>query len=152
MTSVQKRPFEVIYMDICGSLKETVNMGKYILAELLPEVEFTLYATEQKTIGKSPAEVVYGFKINRIQWFQNDKRKIRENIIDELVTKQSQRLRGMGSIREFKVGDKVLVKLENRTKDDGRYEGPYTVIEILHERSYRLKDEKGNSIKRMQNG
>ena len=52
----------------------------------------------------------------------------------------------MGSMQEFKVGDKVLLKIENRTKDDSRYEGPYTVIERLHERSYQLKDEKGKSI------
>ena len=40
--------------------------------ELIPEIEYTLNATEQKTIGKSPAEIIYGKKINRSQWYENE--------------------------------------------------------------------------------
>ena len=34
------------------------------MANLLPDIEFALNASVQKTTGKSPAEIVFGFKIN----------------------------------------------------------------------------------------
>jgi len=40
--------------------------------ELLPEIEFTLNATFQKTIGKSPAEIIFGKKIYREGWHSKD--------------------------------------------------------------------------------
>ena len=95
-------------------------------------------ATEQKAIVRSLAEVIYGFKINRKQWFHYGKRKKKEDIIDEIVTKQSLRLHGMCSIREFKF---MIKSWLNRTEDDSRYEMPFTVIERLREISYGVKDE-----------
>ena len=50
--------------------------------------------------------------------------------------------------RKFKEGDEVLIKKEMRNKDQGRYEGPYKVIGMNHERSYRLQNEKGAVLTR----
>jgi len=55
--------------DFISSLKDK-NEKTWV--DLLPEVEYSLNATTQKchTIGMSPAEVVFGFPINR-QWNNN---------------------------------------------------------------------------------
>ena len=47
--------------------------------------------------------------------------------------------------RTFRV---VLVKIENRSKDIERYGGPYQIIEKIHDRRYRLRDEDGTDIQR----
>ena len=43
------------------------------MVDLLPNLEFALNVSVQKTTGKSPAEIVFGFKINRTQWHEQDK-------------------------------------------------------------------------------
>jgi len=44
--------------------------------------------------------------------------------------------------------DEVLVKAETRTKDKDRYEGPYKVIEKIHDRRYLLQQNDGKTIQR----
>ena len=50
--------------------------------------------------------------------------------------------------RTFCLGEKVLVKNDIRNKDEARYEGPYTIIEIIHERSYRMINTNGRVLVR----
>jgi hypothetical protein len=50
--------------------------------------------------------------------------------------------------RNFNIGDQVWVKKEIRNKDDDRYEGPYTIIEKIHEKSYKLEDKEKKQIVR----
>ena len=46
------------------------------------------------------------------------------------------------------LGDEVLVEIENRSKDKERYGGLYQIIEKIHDRRYRLRDEDDNDIQR----
>jgi hypothetical protein len=107
-------------------------------AELIPSIEFAMNATFQKSIGKSPAEVVFGKNIYRERWFGKDE-----------FSKETQTTKGtISTRREFNIGDEVLVKVESRTKDKDRYEGPYTITDKVHERRYELQDERGKQIQR----
>ena len=97
-------------------------------AKLLPEIEFTINATKQKTTGKSPAEIVFGKKISREKWYESDvSDTIKENILD-VINK-----------REFKVSDFKLIKVETRNKSQDRFEGPYRIIEKIHDRRYAVQ-------------
>ena len=96
-------------------------------AMILPDIEFTLNATFQKTIGRSPAEIVFGKKINREHWYsQRD-----ETQEEKKETEQTE--------RKFNIGDEVLVKVELRSKDKERYEGPYRIIQKVHDRRYKMR-------------
>jgi len=50
--------------------------------------------------------------------------------------------------RKFKEGDAVLIKVETRTKDNDIFERPYTVVERIHERRYRLRNVHGKTVER----
>ena len=74
--------------------------------ELIPDIEFTMNATIQKTLGKSPAEVLFGRKICRERWISN--KSTREEIPNrEYLTK-----------RKFQIGEEVLLKIKTRTKNN----------------------------------
>lgn len=103
----------------------------------LPELEFMLNATYQKTIKTSPAAIVFGKEIRRERWIDPG------GTADNLKSNEVYSTR-----RTFKVGDKVLVKNEVRAKDKERYDGPYEVKEKIHERRYKLQDTKGRMIDR----
>ena len=38
------------------------------------------------------------------------------------------------TMRKFQVGDEVLVRVETRTKDKNRFDGPYRIQVQIHER------------------
>ena len=48
--------------------------------------------------------------------------------------------------RSFNIGDKVLVKLDIRNKQDNRYSGPHTIQNKLHDNSYQLENKFGKSF------
>jgi len=101
--------------------------------EILPEIEFALNSTWQKSINTSPAEFVFGKKIARENWNQQTSEKTE--------TKSE-------SKRTFEVGEKVLVRNENRNKDQERFEGPYQVVKKVHDRRYLLQRDDGRRIER----
>ena len=96
--------------------------------EILPEVEFMLNSTIQATIGVSPAEIIFGRKLRH--WWKNTK--------EEKVRKEKSK-NVVETNRTFQVGDKVLIKRENITKEEDRYMGPATIKNRRHERSYELE-------------
>ena len=93
-------------------------------------------ATIQKTLGKSPAEALFGRKICRERWISNEP-------IKEEIPKQKYLTK-----RRFQIGEEVLVKIETRTKDKDRFEGPYEIVQQIHDRRYRLKHTNGRIIER----
>lgn len=109
--------------------------------ERTPEIEFALNATVQKTLGTSPAELILGKKICRERWFSKDvgqnKQRTESEPKDQTITK-----------REFAIGEEVLVKVETRTKDKERFEGPYKIAERIHDRRYRLCNQEGKVMER----
>ena len=116
-----------------------MGTGKKDWATILPDIEFTMNATKQKTVGKSPAEIIFGRKIYRECWSQQilETEKQHGEAIETVLTR-----------RKFKIGDQVLVKVETRTKDKERYEGPYRIIKKIHDRRYLVQNEKGQRIER----
>ena len=57
-------------------------------------IEFALNASVQKTTGKSPAEIVFEFKINRTQWHEQDK----QGTFQELMNKVLQGINGKEAV------------------------------------------------------
>lgn len=97
-------------------------------SELIPEIEFMLNSTIQATLGKSPAEMVFGRKI-KLWW----KSKV-ENIE---TTKQNSET----TKRCFEIGERVLIKKDVRNKEDDRYIGPATILNKRHDRSYEMETD-----------
>ena len=139
-----ERQFRTIREWINTTLKER---GGTNWSELIPEIEYTLNATVQKTTKVSPAEIVFGKKINREQWHDNNKVD-RQQIIKEIKEKAENNDKEIETRRKVEIGNKVLIKKEIRKKDQERYEGPYTVIKKNHDRSYKLQNEDGKVIDR----
>ena len=106
--------------------------------ELIPEIEFTMNATVQKTLNSSPAEVIFGRRLCRERWLSNEKISMNEGSINQKYP----------TMRKFQVGDEVLVRAETRTKDRNRFDGPYRIQAQVHERRYRLRDNAGRVIER----
>jgi len=100
-------------------------------AECLPEVEYVLNATHQKTINMSPAEAVFGRRLRRMN-----------------MSSQKTNFNVKETRRAFSIGDRVLVKKEMSNKNENRYEGPATVEEVLHPRAYGVKFDDGRRLRR----
>ena len=130
-----ERQFRTVRDFINASLKAKNHKD---WAEAIPNIEFTMNATFQKTLGRSPAEEIFGRKICRERWYDNKQlsNKIKEP--EEIYT----------TLRSFNIGDEVLVKAETRTKDKDRYEGPYKVVDKIHDRRYLLQQNDGKTIQR----
>lgn len=137
-----ERQFRTIREYINASLKDK---DKTNWATLLPEIEFSLNATVQKTTGFSPAEVVFGRQINRSGWLPLNKippadiiKKIREKHIKNTEITR----------RHFQIGEVVWIKKEIRDKHQDKYEGPYTIIHKIHDRSYILRNSDNKVVTR----
>ena len=50
--------------------------------------------------------------------------------------------------REFNIGAEVLLKVDNRSKEEDRFQGPFTIVNKEHERKYVLKDKDGRVLTR----
>ena len=108
---IVKRQLRTIREYINTSLKER---KKTDWAKILPEIEFTMNATIQKSIGWSPAEVIYGRKICGEQWYADPKPQRIEMSKDEKKAKETP------TKRSFHLEEEVLVNVETRSKDKDR--------------------------------
>ena len=129
-----ERQFRTIRDYINASLKDKTKRD---WEEIIPDIEFTLNATVQKTTGKSPAQIIFGKNIFKERWYGSGETTAITDPVTTVLTR-----------RHFQVGDKVLVEKTIRNKNDDRFEGPYDVIEKIHERKYLLRDDTGRVIKR----
>jgi len=127
----------------------TLDKYKKDWVDALPEVEFVLNATIQKTTGRSPAEIIFGFRLFK-EWKGKRVTSNREEIIKGIQHKQGnkEKTNEEETKREFKINDEVLVKTEVRTKEQDRYIGPYTVVQKRHDRSYILRDKNDKELVR----
>ena len=140
-----ERQFRTVREYMLASLKDKYYKN---WVELLPEIEFSLNATIQKTIGCSPAELIFGKKISKV-WI-NSKENRRETAI-ELAKRNQLKItynNGNRIERNFNIGENVLVKNDNRKKDEDKYDGPFKIIDKKNNRSYILKRENGQVITR----
>jgi transposase InsO family protein len=140
-----ERQFRTIRDFINTSLKEKKYKD---WTELIPEIEFALNATIQKTIGKSPAEVVFGQRIYH-RWCDITKPEDDRDGMRKLVLENENKVKynNVGRVnRKFNINEAVLIKAEGRTKEEDRFIGPFKIIRQIHERSYELQDEKGRRL------
>jgi len=82
-----------------------------------------------------------GKKICRERWYGNNLSQQREHPKTEQEIVYLTR-------RSFDIGDEVLLKAEARSKDKDIFEGPYKVIQKIHDRRYLLEDQEGKTIQR----
>ena len=137
-----ERQFRTIRDFISTSLRDKLKRN---WVEVLPEIEFTLNATIQSTIGKSPSEAVFGFRISR-EWNSNNRiYNDRSKIVEEVQSKQRNlNYKNENRIhREFDINEEVLVKIDVRKKEEDRYIGPFIVVRRIHANSYELRDRDG---------
>ena len=83
--------------------------------------------------------------------FIDNERDERGTVITEIEGNRRQYTngeKGTPTRREFNIGDRVDVRVDIRQKDEKRYDGPYEVIERIHDRSYRLRNNNGTEIVR----
>jgi len=106
--------------------------------EFIPENEFSMNATVQKTLYSNPAEVIFGRRLCRERWLSNEKINTNEGSINQKYP----------TMRKFHVCDEVLVRAETRTKDKNRFDGLYRIQAQVHEIKYRLRDSAGRVIER----
>jgi transposase InsO family protein len=104
--------------------------------EAIPEIEFMLNSTIQATTGVSPAEIIFGRKLRH--WWKNNKESNKNQMEDHTRISETR--------RKFEIGERVLIKKENVTKEEDRYMGPATIKKRRHERSYELQFDDGRIL------
>ena len=127
-----ERQFRTIRDAINIRLKDEMHRD---WVEMLAEIEFMLNGTIQATTGISPAEIIFGRKL-RHWWKTTTEGKSGEKENKNIIETK----------RIFQVGDKVLIKKVNPSKDDDRYMGPAKIIKQRHERSYEIQLEDGRIL------
>jgi len=130
---VVERQFRTIRDAMNIRMKDEVHKD---WTETLPEIEFMLNSTIQATTGISPAEIIFGRKL-RHWWKNTDGKRPVEKEMNKSTTQTK---------RVFQIGDKVLIKKENVTKDEDRYMGPATIKNRRHERSYEIQLDDGRIL------
>jgi len=128
-----ERRFRTLRECMSATLKQK---GTRDWERILPEIEFAMNATCNKSTGKSPAELLFGKKIFREGWFSKIKPEDRQTTP------------GNNTRRQFKVGDTVLIKKEVRSKGDDKYDGPFRIVQKIHDRRYLLQDDDGRRLER----
>jgi len=138
-----ERQFRTVRDSLNATLKER---GSKNWVELLPEIEFSMNASRQSTIGYSPAEVILGKRLtlDGSRHYELDNKKI----IDEVKMSETNKPNVTLTKRHFRVGDWVLVKIDNRQKGSDRYEGPYEIIRKDHDRCVEMRNKTGRIIQR----
>ena len=142
-----ERQFRTVRDYLSASIRDKLRKD---WTEILSEIEFTMNSTIQQTIEKSPAEVIFGFKISR-EWEPNRNRNLERNAVIQEVKDRQMQVKFNNenrTHREFQIGDEVLVKVDIRSKEEDRFAGPFIVISKEHERSYQLKDKSGKVLTR----
>ena len=105
--------------------------------ECLPQIEFTINSTIHKSTKISPAEIIFGKRLSIDKFESSDKFLTNEDISNQMHNNTE---------RSFEIGDKVWSKIDVRNKQEKRYDGPYTIIDKLHNRSYKIKKNDGTEI------
>ena len=132
-----ERQFRTIRDALNATLKDR---GGSNWVDILPEIEFSINVSRQSTTGVSPAEVILGKRLtlDGSRHYELDNKKIIEEIKQSEASKSD---KSNTQRREYKEGDLVLVKIENRQKGTDRYEGPYEIIRKLHDRFVEMKNK-----------
>lgn len=140
----------------------------------IPLIEMSLRCSMQNTTKFSPFEVLFGKSMRLpVSWKYSTERCQINNIVQSksdyihalrktLQIIHAQVSKNIGSegrkrieeqvrkTKPWKIGDRVFVKRQqrNKSKFDQKFEGPYKIIQLLGEFSYRLVDINGKTIDR----
>ena len=87
-------------------------------------------STVHTTIGATPSQLVFGRDSILNKPFTPDWDKIREKK-QKLINKNNKKENEKRIEYEYKVGDKIMLKTESKTKyGEDQYEGPYVILRI----------------------
>ena len=128
-------------------------------SEILPVIEFGLRTTIQKSTNYSPYEIVFGSRaklpistirarIGHIEDYDDYVQRLQQNLSDvhdkvrKNMDKQREKVTGRYNRnrlhKELKLGDKVLVKNEDKRGFEKKYIGPFVIEEIIDNWTYVL--------------
>ncbi|OMH80461.1 Retrovirus-related Pol polyprotein from transposon [Zancudomyces culisetae] len=143
--------------------KDRQNWDMYLWKVLL-----TIRSTKNRNTGISPAESLYGVKLNtpvywnpvvtqedeveaileRLKYVKEELPIIRAQAYQNIIINkryEKQRYDKSVHFHKYKVGDKVLkVVAAPQSKFDERWEGPYNVVRVLDKGTYIIMDAEGN--------
>ncbi|OMH79608.1 Retrovirus-related Pol polyprotein from transposon [Zancudomyces culisetae] len=143
--------------------KDRHNWDKYLWKVLL-----TIRSTKNRNIGVSPAESLYGVKLNtpvywnpnvtieneeeatleRLKFIREELPIIRAQAYNNIVINkkyEKQKYDKAVKAYQYKVGDKVLrIVAAPQSKFSDRWEGPYTIVRVLDKGTYIIMDANMN--------
>ncbi|XP_038688375.1 uncharacterized protein LOC119987518 [Tripterygium wilfordii] len=162
---------------LINTLKKRLEQAKGAWADELPGVLWSYRTTARTPTGETPFSLAYGSEAvipveaglpsARYQWVNEETNWEQLNgqldTIDELretaltrtaayQTRVAQHFNKHVRTREFKVGDRVLRKVFQNTKEVGagklgpNWEGPYQITKVVGHGAYKLQDRDGRNI------
>nr|CAI5842828.1 unnamed protein product [Callosobruchus analis] len=151
---VQNKDKEIV------KIKETLesDWDKHI-----DKVQLGINSTINSTIKTTPGEVLFGIKLNsKFERYINhvyepaitDVTKLRQEVFERLEENRKRQdeyqNRNKRKTPEFKVGEKVLLKISNFTSDGTtnklkeKFKGPFTVTRVMVKDRYEVKEDLGS--------
>ena len=144
-----------------GLIRERQQSGTSSLLAL-GRVTFLYNGTKHQSTGFTPFEIVYGRKVNQpdivlsqkaksrvsersaiSRWADAQGRLFRELhsqvVSRDLAGKRGRQVQGDDSAR-FKVGNLVLLRIQNREKTEPRWKGPFQVLQVRGGGTYLVRD------------
>nr|CAI5841376.1 unnamed protein product [Callosobruchus analis] len=141
-----------------GAKMDTKDWDKHI-----DKVQLGINSTINSTIKTTPGEVLFGIKLNsKSERYINhvyepaitDVTKLRQEVFERLEENRKRQdeyqNRNKRKAPEFKVGEKVLLKISNFTSDGTtnklkeKFKGPFTVTRVMGKDRYEVKEDLGS--------
>jgi transposase InsO family protein len=128
-----------------GNMIRSFQVGKMEVDEddpwsgILAAVMFATRATYHTTIQATPAQLVFGRDAILNTKFEANWNYIRQRK-QELINQNNQRENNKRIPHHYKVGDKVLYRIDTLSKySENPYEGPYKIVKVNTNGTVRLK-------------
>lgn len=154
--------------------KMLVNQPTILWDQYLMQATFSIRIRIHSSKGKSPYSLLFGrdprlpsddnqlrpleysgdviqANLERIEKMQHARMVANKKLVEKAV-KARQLREDSVKLASFRKGDWVLVRAEARQKFEGRWFGPYKVLEAHILGTYRLQDPSGNVVKTLING
>ncbi|VEN35184.1 unnamed protein product, partial [Callosobruchus maculatus] len=129
----------------------------------IDKVQLGINSTINSTINTTPGEVLFGIKLNsKSERYINhvyepaitDVTKLRQEVFERLEENRKRQdeyqNKNKRKAPEFKVGEKVLLKISNFTSDGTtnklkeKFKGPFTVTRVMGNDRYEVKEDLGS--------
>ena len=154
--------------------KMLVNQPTILWDQYLMQATFSIRVRIHSGKGKSPYSLLYGrnprlpsddnrlrpltytgdemqANLDRIEKMQHARMVANRKLVEKAIRARQLREDSV-KLASFRNGDWVLVRAENRQKFEGRWFGPYRVVEANILGTYRLQDPSGQIVTTLING